>query len=249
MASLLIEHMDYITSNRISPFSPFKNTKTNQKQSTTMALRAFHDNPCIGGFGGESTVAIRSLEPGDDHEERSKSGDALCQIIKELVDNAVDGCKSKDGGQRVKVEIFPYEYDEQILKIQVSDTGVGMEDIQKCVEAFESSKGRSKNKTAGRYGVGLTLCMLHAQRLVSNSYCCITSATKEQKSYTRAFFVVDTDGNSVVCKKVERLEKPSSDESGTCVSVLVPVSPTNSFVTAYTMSYFLFCARVGWCYC
>lgn len=214
-----------------------------------MALRAFHDNPCIGGFGGESTVAIRSLEPGDDDEERSKSGDALCQIIKELVDNAVDGCKSKGGGQRVKVEIFPYQDDEQILKIQVSDTGVGMEDIQKCVEAFESSKGRSKNKTAGRYGVGLTLCMLHAQRLVSNSYCCITSATKEQKSYTRAFFVVDTDGNSVVCKKVERLEKPSSDESGTCVSVLVPVSPTNSLGTAYMRCLSSFCSRVGWCYC
>ena len=86
-----------------------------------MALRAFHDNPCIGGFGGESTVLNRSPESGDGDEELSKSGDAFCQIIKELVDNAVDACKTKNGGsgQRLKVEILPYEHDEQILKIQV----------------------------------------------------------------------------------------------------------------------------------
>lgn len=198
-----------------------------------MALRAFHDNPCIGGFGGESTVAISSSESEDADEERSKSGDAFCQIVKELVDNAVDACKCKGGVQRVKVEILPYKDDNSILKIQVSDTGVGIESIQKSVEAFQSSKSRSRAKTAGRYGVGLTLCMLHAQRLISNSYCCITSASQDHHSYTRAFFVVDTDGNSVVCKKLEKFKKLSSDESGTCVSVLVPVSPSHSLHVLY----------------
>jgi anti-sigma regulatory factor (Ser/Thr protein kinase) len=192
----------------------------------TMALKAFHDNPCIGGFGGESTIAVRLLDPDNEDEEFPESGDVLCQIVKELVDNAVDACKCKGSNERVKVEILPYEHDDKILKIQVSDNGVGMASIQECVDVFQSSKGRSESKTAGRYGVGLTLCVLHAQRLVSNSYCCITSATEDKEHYTRAFYVVDTNGNSVVCQKEEEFPKPSENESGTCVSVLVPVSTT-----------------------
>lgn len=188
-----------------------------------MALKAFHDNPCIGGFGGESTVSIGILIPDSKDEDLVQNGDALCQIVKELVDNAMDACKPKGRNQRVKVEIFPYEHDNKILKIQVSDTGVGMSSIQDCVDAFQSNKGRLQSKTAGRYGVGLTLCMLHAQRLVSNSYCCITSATEKKEHYTRAFYVVDTNGDSVVCQKQERFRKPSHNESGTCVTVLVPV--------------------------
>eukprot|EP00980_Cylindrotheca_fusiformis_P008737 scaffold1868_cov193-Cylindrotheca_fusiformis.AAC.22 len=189
-----------------------------------MALKAFHDNPCIGGFGGESTLSTCLPASSKIDEDLPQSGDALCQIVKELVDNAMDACKPKGTNQRVKVEILPYEHDDRILKIQVSDTGVGMTSIQECVDVFQSSKGLSESKTAGRYGVGLTLCMLHSQRLISNSYCCITSATKEKESYTRAFYVVDTKGDSVVCQKQEKFRKPTRSESGTCVSVLVPVS-------------------------
>lgn len=187
-----------------------------------MALKAFHDNPCIGGFGGESTVAFLNSE-NDKNQKNSlteSSGDALCQIVKELIDNAVDACVN---GGRVKVEVYAYEHDDSILQVKISDTGEGMEDIQACVSAFQSSKA-SGGQTAGRYGIGLTLCMLHAQRLVSNSYSCITSATKDQNNYSRAFYVVDTNGDSVICKKTEELPKPSEGESGTCVSVLVPVS-------------------------
>jgi hypothetical protein len=213
--------------------------RTNNKTSTvnnsiyiyciTMALKAFHDNPCIGGFGGESAVAFTS------NKDDLPVENPLCQIVKELVDNAVDACTSSSVPTqlgRVKVEIYPYEQDDSILRVKISDTGEGMKNIQVCVDAFQSTKvssshdtaSRQQLQTAGRYGIGLTLCMLHAQRLVSNSYSCITSATKDQPTYTRAFYVVDSNKDSVVCIKTEALEKPSQGESGTCVSLLVPVS-------------------------
>ena len=221
-----------------------------------MALRAFHANPSIGGFGGESTLAPRLKNNGtdgggprrNDYQHLPEHGDALCQIVKELVDNAVDACDSLGPNQKVKVEIFPYENDqggaagsnsdENILQLKISDTGIGMDDVQQCVEAFRTSKDEGESNTAGRYGIGLTLCLLHAQRLVPDSCACITSATKEQDVFTRAFYVVDTAGDSVVCKKTEEIQKSSKDESGTCVSVLVPGGHTAELAWKRLANYF-----------
>ncbi len=211
-----------------------------------MALRAFHANPSIGGFGNENSnvlplgdpLARKNNRTNDDsrvdvggEDFSNESGDALCQIVKELVDNAVDACETarKDYAgsivYRVKVEIRPYRNnsDDNTLQVTVSDNGCGMKDIQACVNAFQSSKGGYSN-TVGRYGIGLTLCLLHAQRLVWGTYSCITSATKESTSFKRALYIVNTDGDSVECHREEEVEKGHAAESGTCVSLLVPVS-------------------------
>ena len=181
-----------------------------QSWKQIMALRTFHAYPSIGGFASESTPA--------------EDGDALCQIVKELVDNAVDACcqssSSSNEQQQVKVEID--EHDQNTLQVTVSDNGVGMVDIQECVKAFKSTKG--DDETAGRYGIGLTLCVLHAQRLVPNSYACIKSATKNCSSFTKEQYFVDTDGDNMECRKHELLPKTFQEESGTCVIVFVPVS-------------------------
>lgn len=52
--------------------------------------------------------------------------------------------------------------------------------------------------TAGRYGIDLTLYLLHDQRLVPNSCRIITSTIEGSSSVTRAKFVVDIDRDSVV---------------------------------------------------
>jgi hypothetical protein len=225
------------------------------KTFKSMALRAFHANPNIGGFGNENTAALllvgpskkpsnhqanastnhRASEAGTIHPA-DESGDALCQIVKELVDNAVDACETarKQSGDskvyRVKVEILPYNEngsddgdDKSPLQVTVSDNGSGMKDIQACVNAFQSSKGGDDTNTAGRYGIGLTLCLLHAQRLVPGTYSCITSATKEAQSFKRDLYFVDTAGDTVECHREEEVAKGSVEESGTCVSLLVPV--------------------------
>ena len=298
-----------------------------------MALRAFHANPGIGGFG-ESTTTNTTLasknyndfeklssscnkkkkknrkdDSDDDHdndkyarENSNGNGDLLCQIVKELVDNAVDACKSscnsrydhydkekeeeeeeeeeeerrrRQGGgggrtstqnrnqKRIKIEISrpPNDADNNndnnnnsILQVTVSDNGCGMESIQDCVNAFHSSKrgdddddesddnnsinvnnstnsknnnnnNNSENHTSGRYGIGLTLCILHAQRCVPNSRVCITSVSAKSKYRTRAIFEVDKQGDSVDCVQEEVTPVTTSEyESGTCVSLLVPVS-------------------------
>ena len=256
-----------------------------------MALRTFRSNPNLGGFGSESTVPHLY---GGSNANASEDCDAFAQIIKELVDNAVDACsisakkeskKKKNNKQkqvsdethqnkrvRVVIERFvapstgtttrvndskhndndndddanldieegndnetndsatqesPIDNDtREILRVIVSDNGCGMDDIQSCVEAFRSSKTGhdDEQQTAGRYGIGLTLCLLHAQRLVPNSCASITSATSKAGHFTKAQYVVDTEGDSVRCVDRSLLPKTTPTESGTSVSLLVPVS-------------------------
>jgi anti-sigma regulatory factor (Ser/Thr protein kinase) len=218
-----------------------------------MALRAFHANPSIGGFGDENTATLLLGDPQDgtfptnDNTTVSEAngtqggGDALCQIIKELVDNAVDACETARKehdmvSYRVRVEISPYNGSADVLQVTVSDNGCGMEDIQKCVEAFQSSKDAGNDETAGRYGLGLTLSMVHSQRLVPGRvFCCITSATRQAPTFRRQHYLVDTIEDRMRCARDETVLKVAAEVSGTCVSLLVPVS-TPSCALTKTMS-------------
>ena len=208
-----------------------------------MALRTFHANPSIGGFGGENSLDLRrnragKSAPDEENDQENPGGDVFCQIVKELVENAIDACSSKEihsedqtgaTNRRVKVEIQPWDdqSENEELLLKVSDNGVGMENIQNAVDAFQSSKENSQS--AGRYGIGLTLSLLHAQRLVSNSYAVITSGTKDAAHFTRAWYVVNSVGDSITCYKQEDVRKANETESGTCVSLLVPVSPLRCY--------------------
>jgi DNA topoisomerase VI subunit B len=184
----------------------------------TMAriLQAFQLNPSLGGFGNETGL---SIQEGD--------CDAFAQIVKELVDNAVDACRQDSENRIHRVRVEFHQISANILRVTVTDNGCGMACIQDCVEAFRSSKqpnNSSNEKTAGRYGIGLTLCLLHAQRLVPNSTASITSATKSSNSFQRAEYVVDTKDDCIKCIQNEDILKSRPDESGTSISILVPVS-------------------------
>jgi DNA topoisomerase VI subunit B len=236
-------------------------------------LRTFRANPGLGGFG----------------EREAATPDAFCQIVKELVDNAVDACcvigdETDTVNRRVRVVIEEYKQGsdakdggQKLLRVTVSDNGCGMESIQDCVGAFHSSKqgpqgnqegsvslkkpsnpssknkdssnskkpnnrnGKSKatsmntktttvtpgasneGQTAGRYGIGLTLCLLHAQRLVPASCASIQSATRHDKDWNVVQAVVETELDSIRCVPISRLPKSSPKESGTCIGVLLPV--------------------------
>jgi hypothetical protein len=251
-------------------------------------LRTFMANPGLGGFG----------------EKEAATPDAFCQIVKELVDNAVDACCSSGvddspcviaGGaaatlaaaainRRVRVVIEEYKQQQggadQLLRVTVSDNGCGMENIQDCVGAFHSSKqgSQSANKegsattktnnsslssstkkarnpkpksktassqtmaqpqsssvvethTAGRYGIGLTLCLLHAQRLVPDSCASIQSATRHHLDWTVVQAVVETDLDTIRCLPSPRLPKSAPHESGTSIGVLLPVRLSPYFVS------------------
>jgi DNA topoisomerase VI subunit B len=267
-------------------------------------LRTFMANPGLGGFG----------------EKEAATPDAFCQIVKELVDNAVDACCSSgvvDGrviaggaaatlaasaaaiNRRVRVVIEEYKQQQggdQLLRVTVSDNGCGMESIQDCVGAFHSSKQGSQgaNKegsattktnnsslssstkkgrnpkpkaktassqmtvqppassvvethTAGRYGIGLTLCLLHAQRLVPDSCASIQSATRHHLDWTVVQAVVETDLDTIRCLPSPRLPKSASHESGTSIGVLLPVRLSRYFAyqNPFDGSTFLFYYRAG----
>ena len=290
-----------------------------------MALRAFQANPSIGGFGDEDGSQLcyaNTSEPSkkDSNKEQSllsadsnnrtqrkqsssdfrqlgnESCDAFVQIVKELVDNAVDACARENEhsssspprvlSKRVRVEIkptqIPIDNDDgendgntatmDCLRVKISDNGCGMEDVDNCVSAFRSSKNgadtdnsgtkrssplrqdssekiktnanlsKSERKhksiisrsranehdstpfTSGRYGVGLTLCLLHAQRLVPNSVTLIITSSKTLDYWIIRRYRADTQKDEIVCLKEERLPKVDNEECGTIVEVLVPVS-------------------------
>lgn len=216
-----------------------------------MALRTFHANPYLGGFGGESSSSLRRKNhPGASSSSSSvveeTDCDAFAQILKELVDNAADACHQCESteARRIKVVIErtneahqdhdddDYVQGNHVLRVQVIDNGCGMKDIQECVNAFRTSNASSNQEgneqavnqnTAGRYGIGLTLCLLHSQRLVPDSCASITSATCDAEHYVRASYVVDKDQDSVTCVQQELRPKSRPNESGTTVSVLLPV--------------------------
>jgi DNA topoisomerase VI subunit B len=255
-------------------------------------LRTFMANPGLGGFG----------------EKEAATPDAFCQIVKELVDNAVDACCSSGVGEndgrcviaggvaatlaasaainrRVRVVIEEYKQQQgadQLLRVTVSDNGCGMESIQDCVGAFHSSKQGSQSSankegstttktnnssltsstkktrnpkpkaktassqimpqppasssvvethTAGRYGIGLTLCLLHAQRLVPDSCASIQSATRDHPDWTVVQAVVETDLDTIRCLPSPQLPKSAPHESGSSIGVLLPVRVLRYFAS------------------
>lgn len=304
-----------------------------------MALRAFQSNPSIGGFGDEggsqldyastlgpcskdsnkeqSTVSADSNKRTQRKQSSShlrqpdnESCDAFVQIVKELVDNAVDACARDINehasstlpalssppqvlSKRVRVEIKPTQISidnddgendgntamMDCLRVKISDNGCGMEDVDNCVTAFRSSKNgvdtnnsgvkasiplrqdssdcskrnvnlnKSKRKrksaishgsandkhdstsfTSGRYGVGLTLCLLHSQRLVPNSVTLIITSTRTMDHWIIRRYKADMQKDEIVCLKEERLPKVDKEECGTIVEVLVPVSSDNMHI-------------------
>ena len=291
----------------------------------------------VGGRGREAGGSQWARRNDDDDGHVSfrgaGRGDAFVQILKELVENAVDACcvassaalavaKGDDNNNdtdikrvRVKItsEVVPVRIEDSTinfhnnappeekgmttkmmncLRIEVIDTGCGMQDIDHCVSAFSSNKidgiassrrtnnsnnshhlsqqggkdedcnndqmhphdntnnnnkkkkGGSKSKkshnnnsnkqkndsnsnenyTSGRYGIGLTLCLLHAQRLVPGTGASITSATATSNEWTRAIYEPDTNADHIVCKRKEYFPKEDLGECGTTINLLVPVS-------------------------
>ena len=183
-----------------------------------------------GGGGGEA--------PGPPLEEAEAKGE---EEVRRRVRVVIELANGGDGDSDDDCD------DDGPLRVSVNDNGAGMRSIGACVEAFRTSKradaagagggggggpGRSPGldsgeaPTSGRYGIGLTLCLLHSQRLCPGSVASITSATTGCEHWTRASYVVDADSDRVRCVARELLPKPKSGgggrESGTAVSLLVP---------------------------
>ncbi|GMI17649.1 hypothetical protein TrLO_g13872 [Triparma laevis f. longispina] len=108
-----------------------------------MALNAFLTNPHLSGLTPELTLQT---------------------YLKELLDNSVDSAsdhKALRRGLRVSVSLSPATHDTA-ASLTFSDTGFGILDIPDSLGLFTSSKSGSASLATGRFGIGLTVIMLHA---------------------------------------------------------------------------------------
>ena len=96
---------------------------------------------CISPYLSLLTQPNIPLTPGlAGFTTESDTSGTFCQIIKELVDNAVDALEGAVGNVHIKVE--PSSRASTILRITVTDDGTGMEDPFSFANAFNSSKGQ-----------------------------------------------------------------------------------------------------------
>jgi signal transduction histidine kinase len=100
-----------------------------------MALNAFYNNPAIVGFGNENSVGGSGAATAS-----QQTNDAFSQILKELVDNAVDSCReailSRHPDQpscSVTIRIDASGTDG-VLRVTVGDNGVGIADLGTAVQ-------------------------------------------------------------------------------------------------------------------
>ena len=121
-------------------------------------LRAFLNNPIVVGFNVELSSKSTSFDS------------TCCQIVKELVDNAVDSFANQstsNGGCNSITISLDQTSDNNFLILTVTDNGAGFDNLVANVNAFQSTKIISTSSTSaptptvGKYGIGLTLAILY----------------------------------------------------------------------------------------
>jgi len=160
---------------------------------------------------------------------RVKVSDNGCGM--EDIDDCVSAFRStKNNGMDTDNNIIGGQGSSQQQQSSVKQKSNDKQSKNKSKENNSGGNSSTNNKhapssyTSGRYGVGLTLCLLHAQRLVPNSVTLIVTSTKTSDYWTIRRYRADTEKDEIVCLKEERLPKIDNEECGTIVEVLVPVS-------------------------
>ena len=105
---------------------------------------------------------------------------SLFQAVKEMLENALDACKQTGSLQRngckheIIISITSESVDDSYIKIQVMDSGCGIENPLTFLECFNTSKihrnqchiTEDRNKDSiplsGRFGLGLSMCLLYS---------------------------------------------------------------------------------------
>ena len=106
------------------------------------------------------------------------SAAALLQVLKELFDNSIDAIKRNGNSPNCSMDsvriIVSNEEAEGILKIEINDTGVGIQEKESFLNYFKTDKVSTNSHTlnqgeicekdnfAGRFGVGLSSCLLYS---------------------------------------------------------------------------------------
>lgn len=133
-------------------------------------------------------------------------------VVRELLQNAIDACKK--GGKSINVRInVIVEKDENIVKLEVCDCGIGMDldDIKNYFLTIGNSSKKESDLT-GKFGIGILSVFLIGRE--ARVY------TKKESAMPVGIRIFENDNE----KKVERIDeykKEYQSESGTIIEVII----------------------------
>ena len=147
---------------------------------------------------------------------------SLLQCVKELFENSIDACKELlevESSPSVSVVLTMTEEDPNLVLIHVTDDGVGMKNSQKLLRCFESTKVAKGDYSTGRFGVGLSTCLIYS--LIHSNYPMrIITKTQSDELCSVTDFILDNSGNPIATNSSDQTV---SMISGTRISIYMPI--------------------------
>ena len=132
---------------------------------------------------------------------------ALLQSIKELVENSIDACKNQrilGRSHGIAINLRSSPSSSAYIELEVSDDGCGMCDPSSVLKCFATHKDFSDSTTTGRFGVGLSTCLIYS--LVNTGVPMrIVTKGRADSGCTVADFSLDSSG-SPVCVQSRNIE-------------------------------------------
>jgi DNA topoisomerase VI subunit B len=152
---------------------------------------------------------------------------ALLQSTKELMENSIDACimNTKSGSSPTPLKISITITDaERGVYLDVTDNGMGIADPTSVLRCFQTGKDSEQTRTAGRFGVGLSTCLIYSlvntgtpMRIVTKSGA-VMEATVADFSLDRAQNPVCVQSKSIALAGMQ---------SGTKIRVHLPLAASD----------------------
>ena len=184
-----------------------------QRVVCNSAVKHIIDNFSLFGFGNEEN--------------------AILQSVKELVENGIDACKAAHSytdptPMRVAITISAPEANESYITLEVTDTGCGISDPGTVLKCFSTSKDSDSASsllgtyaTTGRFGVGLSTCLVYSLWNTDTPMRLITKC-KEDWQAVVSNYSMDQAGNPV-CLQNRNVER-ADFVSGTKIRLHLPLT-------------------------
>ena len=162
---------------------------------------------------------------------------AVWQCVRELVENSKDAIRKRLSYKRrevsfrgdaadscIKITLSNLQEQPEIIEVQVFDNGIGMNDPISCVKCF-SRRGEVEESSVeliGKYGVGLSTCVIYAQlgAASTNRSTRVITKTENESEWKVADFLFDLQtGYPVITQSTSSKLK---SRNGTIVTACLP---------------------------
>ena len=150
---------------------------------------------------------------------------SLIQSFKEMIENSIDAIKTTlNDKKEIWISINQYEDHDNLVQINVADTGTGMYNPLLLLSPFETTKvnnGQSSSNNFGRFGVGLSTAFVYSFK---HTHCPMTVMTKTYDSKVTKKMNLGFElysGAIVISDSVIFVQK--EEISGTGIRMILPI--------------------------